>query len=53
VIFSFGFMQIDPQLTIKLLIFFNFTPVFNQIKSLEFDAFSKNVIGCEFLQFKP
>jgi hypothetical protein len=44
-----GFMQFDPQLTIKLLMFFNFTHVFNQIESLEFDAFLKKIFGCEFL----
>jgi hypothetical protein len=38
-------------MTIKLLIFFNFTPVFNQIEFLEFDVFFKKIIGCEFLQF--
>jgi hypothetical protein len=33
------FMQIDPQLTIKLSIFFNFTPVFNLVESLKFKVF--------------
>ena len=28
---SLGFMQFDPQLTIKLLIFFNLTLDFNQL----------------------
>jgi len=28
---GFGFMQFNPQLTIKILIFFNFTHDFNQL----------------------
>jgi hypothetical protein len=42
-------MQIDPKLTIKLSIFFNFTPVFKQIKSSKFITFFQKVFGCEFL----
>ena len=44
-ILGIGFMKIDSQLTIKLLIVFNFTPIFNQIKSLKFSAFFKKIFS--------
>ena len=48
-ILGFGFMQVDPQFTIELLICINFTHVFNQIKFSKLNAYFKKILGCEFI----
>jgi len=49
-IFGFGCVQIDLQLTINLF-YFQFHPWFQSIGSLEFDVFFIIVFEWKFLQF--
>jgi hypothetical protein len=47
-VFGLGFIQFDPQLTIQLSIFFNFTSDFNQLSSLSSTSFSKWSLAVNF-----
>jgi len=47
-VFGLGFIQFDPQLTIQLPIFFNFTSDFNQLSSLSSTSFSKWSLAINF-----
>jgi hypothetical protein len=42
------FLQFDPQLTVKLLIFLNFTPDFNQLSLHSLVPFSKLSLAVNF-----
>jgi hypothetical protein len=42
------FLQFDPQLTVKLLIFLNFTPDFNQLSLHSLVPFSKWFLAANF-----
>jgi hypothetical protein len=47
-VLGIGFMQFDPQLTIKYLIFFNFTLNFNQCSSHSLTPFAKWLLVVNF-----
>jgi len=47
-VLGLGFMQFDPQLTIKLSIFFNFTPDLNQFGPHSSVPFSKWSLAANF-----
>jgi len=53
VVLDFGFMQIDPQLTNKLLIFFNFISDFNQLDPQSSAPFSKWSLAVNFFNLTP
>jgi hypothetical protein len=48
-VLGLGFMQFDPQLTFKLLIFFNFTPDFNQLNPNSLAPFAKWSLATNFI----
>jgi hypothetical protein len=52
-VLGFVFVQLDPQLTIKLLIFFNFDIWFHQFLPSKLHTIYKLIIGFEFLQSNP